>query len=281
MVSSKSLMPNTRLRSAEAKTPKFARWASPHACTFRRVVGVGSMLVPNTSALYELEDVRGYESMTLRALYETYPLWCRPQPAWYNRVDDLSKPFLSFLNVRYAIVPRGYPLPGGWKRISVDSGGELLENERVLPRVFVPEAVCWEPLPFRHLEWLERISDYAQWGIVGAAPPTGEQLVKNGAARVGAIAYREQALSAEIDARQDCVVGTSITAWPGWRARLDGRPIASLSYNHAFLGFRVPAGRHRLELSYLPDGFVAGAAISLTTLLGVVLAGVRLRRLAR
>ena len=246
-----------------------------------RVVGVGSMLVPNTSALYELEDVRGYESMTLRALYETYPLWCRPQPAWYNRVDDLSKPFLSFLNVRYAIVPRGYPLPGGWKRISVDSGGELLENERVLPRVFVPEAVCWEPLPFRHLEWLERISDYAQWGIVGAAPPTGEQLVKNGAARVGAIAYREQALSAEIDARQDCIVGTSITAWPGWRARLDGRPIASLSYNHAFLGFRVPAGRHRLELSYLPDGFVAGAAISLTTLLGVVLAGVRLRRLAR
>ncbi len=249
-----------------------------------RVVGVGTMLVPNSSALYELEDVRGYESMTLRALYETYPLWCRPQPVWYNRVDDLEKPFLSFLNVRYAIVPRGYPLPGGWKRVAVDSGGELLENERVLPRIFVPGAVCYEPLPSRHLEWFERIEkigDYAQWGIVGTAPPAGEPLVKNGAARVGAIAYREQALSAEIDAAQECVVGTSITAWPGWRARLDGRPLASLSYNHAFLGFRVPAGRHRLDLSYRPDGFVAGAAISLASLAVLVLAGVRVGRLAR
>jgi hypothetical protein len=78
-----------------------------------RVVGVGQMLLPNSSALYELEDVRGYESMTLRALYETYPLWCVPQAAWYNRVDDLEKPFLSFLNVRYAIVPRGYRVPPG------------------------------------------------------------------------------------------------------------------------------------------------------------------------
>ena len=57
-----------------------------------------------------------------------------------------------------------------------------------------------------------------------------------------------------------------------------GRAIAPLSYNHAFLGFRVPAGRHRLELRYLPDGFVAGAMISLSTLLGaIVLAGTRIR----
>ena len=32
-VSSKSLMSKTRLRSGEAKAPKLARWASPHACT--------------------------------------------------------------------------------------------------------------------------------------------------------------------------------------------------------------------------------------------------------
>jgi hypothetical protein len=248
-----------------------------------RVVGVGRMLAPNSSALYELEDVRGYESMTLHALYETYPLWCVPQPAWYNRVDDLAKPFLSFLNVRYAIVPRGYHAPDGWTRIAEDPGGELLENAHVLPRVFVPRSLCWESLPFRHFEWLARVSDFAEWGIVGAAPPAGEQLVKNGSGRVRLLAYHEQALSAEVEAEQECVVGTSITAWPGWKARLDGRPIVPLSYNHAFLGFRVPAGRHRLELRYLPDSFVAGAAISLATLLGtsLVVAGVRARGLAR
>src|SRR5262249_48621147 len=153
---------------------------------------------------------------------------------------DLEKPFLSFLNVRYAIVPPGYPAPSGWTRLAEEPGAALLENTRVLPRLFVPDSLCYESLSSRHLEWLARLSDFAQWGIVGEAPPSKEQLVKNGSARVRVTGYREQALSAEIEAQRDCVVGTSITAWPGWKARLDGRPIAPLSYNHAFLGFRVP-----------------------------------------
>jgi hypothetical protein len=251
-----------------------------------RVVGVGQMLVPNESAMYELEDVRGYESMTLNAFYETYRLWCVPQPAWYNRVDDLEKPFLSFLNVRYAVVPRSYPVPAGWSRIAEDAGGGLLENTRVLPRVFVPKAICYESYAPRHVEWLARIADFSEWGIVGAPPPGKEQLVRNGAARVRIVAYLEQAMTVDVDADEECIVGTSITAWKGWKARLDGRAIPSLSYNHAFLGFRVPKGRHRLELRYLSDGFVAGAAISLATLAALlgtaaVAAGSRFRRPAR
>ncbi|HEY1250952.1 MAG TPA: YfhO family protein [Thermoanaerobaculia bacterium] len=251
-----------------------------------RVVGVGQMLVPNESAMYELEDVRGYESMTLNAFYETYRLWCVPQPAWYNRVDDLEKPFLSFLNVRYAVVPRSYPVPAGWSRIAEDAGGGLLENTRVLPRVFVPKAICYESYAPRHFEWLARVADFSEWGIVGAPPPAKEQLVRNGAARVRIVAYLEQAMTVDVDADEECIVGTSITAWKGWKARLDGRAIPSLSYNHAFLGFRVPKGRHRLELRYLSDGFVAGAAISLATLAALlgtaaVAAGSRFRRPAR
>ena len=39
-VSSKSLTSKNRFRSGVAKTPKFPRWASPHACTRNAVVGV-------------------------------------------------------------------------------------------------------------------------------------------------------------------------------------------------------------------------------------------------
>ncbi len=39
-VSSKSLRSKTRLRSAEAKTPKLLRWASPQAWTFSPDRGV-------------------------------------------------------------------------------------------------------------------------------------------------------------------------------------------------------------------------------------------------
>jgi uncharacterized membrane protein YfhO len=76
----------------------------------------------------------------------------------------------------------------------------------------------------------------------------------------------------DVEAREETIVGTSVPAWPGWKAKLDGGAVAPFSYNHAFLGFRVPKGVHRLELHYRPEGFVLGAAASLLTLAVSVLA---------
>jgi uncharacterized membrane protein YfhO len=84
-------------------------------------------------------------------------------------------------------------------------------------------------------------------------------------------------MTLDIDAEESTVVGTSIPEWRGWQARLDGERIGALTYNHAFLGFRVPAGRHRLTLRYFPDGFVAGALATLTTLAGLAAAAARRR----
>ena len=61
------------------------------------------------------------------------------------------------------------------------------------------------------------------------------------------------------------MIGTSIPAWPGWRARLDGRPASPLRFNNAFLAFRVPPGKHRLVLEYLPRSFVWGSWLSAFT----------------
>jgi uncharacterized membrane protein YfhO len=74
-----------------------------------------------------------------------------------------------------------------------------------------------------------------------------------------------------IDATEPTLVATSVTAWPGWKLELDGSRSELVGYNHAFLGFRVPAGRHTAVLRYRPDGFVAGAAISAATLAIVLL----------
>lgn len=60
-----------------------------------RMAALANLFLPNIAALYELEDVRGYEAMTFAPLTETFPLWCVPQPVWYNRIEDPAKPFLS------------------------------------------------------------------------------------------------------------------------------------------------------------------------------------------
>jgi len=62
-------------------------------------------------------------------------------------------------------------------------------------------------------------------------------------------------------------VGTSIPAWRGWRLTLDGRNAPLTGFDHAFVGFEVPAGRHEAVLRYLPASFVWGAGISAATVL--------------
>jgi uncharacterized membrane protein YfhO len=51
-----------------------------------------------------------------------------------------------------------------------------------------------------------------------------------------------------------------------------------IAYNHAFVGFRVPAGRHRAVVRYLPDGFVRGLLVSLASVVLLVVALARSRQ---
>jgi Bacterial membrane protein YfhO len=229
-----------------------------------RTVAVGILFVPNVSALYELEDVHGYESLTLHTFRATYPLWCTPQGIWFNRVDDLEKPFLSFLNVGYALVPPGSSVPSGWSRRAEGRGADLLRNERCLSRAFVPEETRSAPDALQRLAVLEKISDFGARGVVDSGSPPGEWR-RNGRATVSIEAYGGQSLDLVVDAQEESVVGTSITAWPGWRATLDGRPILPLEYDVAFLGFRVPAGRHRVSVRYVPAGVLYGGIASAMT----------------
>src|SRR5262249_9365616 len=92
---------------ASVLAPGLATLAGLPSSSPSSVVAGGDVFRPNPSALYGLEDVRGYESLVLDRFTDTFPLWCRPQHASFTRVDDLALPFLSFLNVRFAIGPPG------------------------------------------------------------------------------------------------------------------------------------------------------------------------------
>ena len=230
-----------------------------------RTAPIGYVFPPNISTMYELEDVRGYVSLTLAPLAETFPIWCVARPVEWNRVADPTTPFLAFLNVRYVVAPLAYRTPAGWKVLAEGREGRLIENPNALPRAFAPRTVRHENDPARRLALLGEIRDFAAEGIVDG-PPDGGTPRANGPAEVRVTKYVGGDLALEVDARRESIVGTSIPRWPGWKLTLDGRPAPLVGYNHAFLGFRVPPGRHRAELDYRPDGFARGAAISGTTL---------------
>ncbi|HZI64561.1 MAG TPA: YfhO family protein, partial [Thermoanaerobaculia bacterium] len=248
-----------------------------------RVVGSSYALIPNLSAMWELEDPRGYQALSLARLNATYPLWSLRLPAWFNIVPRLDRPFLSFLNVRYAVVGNTDPPPAGWSVEARLRGMQLLENERVLPRAFVPPRVRRGGSPRRVLREMAQETDFGQRAWIEApgerpAPvrghPNGPGRVRTGSEGSG---YR---LDVEME-RRGWVV-TSIAAWRGWRATAAGRDLPLAYANHAFVAFELPAGRHEVRLRYLPVSFVWGRAITFSTLgiltVAGVVAGVRRRR---
>jgi Bacterial membrane protein YfhO. len=245
-----------------------------------RVVGRVNALVPGTSALYELEDVRGYEAMTLSRYVVTYDAWCRHQPVWFNRVDDLTRPFLSMANVRFAIASDKLPPPDGWRRVAVQRGAELLENTRVFPRAFVPDRVVFGTSFDGTLDAMKTAHDFHERAWVEAPLPAGERA--NDGGTVASVRRESGDLIVEAATAAGSWVVVTEPRWEGWRVYIDGRRVEHFFANSAFIAVYVPPGGHRIRVTYLPESFVRGRAISLSTLVlllgGLVWAQIRRRR---
>ena len=73
-------------------------------------------------------------------------------------------------------------------------------------------------------------------------------------------------------------VVVSETAWKGWKARTEAGRVPIVFANGAYLGLYLGAGHHRVELRYLPTSFVFGRAVSLTTVVTLIMTLVWWRR---
>lgn len=227
-----------------------------------RMAGLDWDLMPNTSALYGLEDVRGYEPMIFAPLADTMQLWALQLPAFFNKVTQPDSPFLAFLNVRYVLTSSERLVPKDWRLRAEVRGSRLYENPRALPRVFVPRHLVWTELVGLHMRIMQTIGDYARDGVAGEARSGRLHWEDNGPADVRIDSYVADRLRLTTDAASETLIGTSIPNWRGWKVKIDGEPARVLWFNRAFVSFRAPPGRHRVELRYLPDGFVYGAALT-------------------
>jgi len=58
----------------------------------------------------------------------------------------------------------------------------------------------------------------------------------------------------------------------GWKARLDGKEIPIHPANYVLRGLQIPAGQHKLELSFEPSSYKQSVILSLIGLLAALLA---------
>jgi hypothetical protein len=180
----------------------------------------------------------------------------------------VGRPFLDFLNVRYALVDD--PLakaPRGWKVVRKVRRLQLWENRDVAPRAFVPRNIfrggnwpmameqmnSWDN--FRRRVWIESESSDPRVPVSAEANGRGEvEVERDGTGYRIAAAMEEPGW-----------IVTSVTAWRGWRALADGKELPLAYANHAFVAIDAPAGQYDIRLRYRPASFVLGAWTSATT----------------
>ncbi len=243
-----------------------------------RIAGLGDAFLPNQSALYGIEDVRGYEGVNNARLVETFPLWSTPQKLWFDRIDDPSRPFLRFLNARFLATDPAAPPPSGWTPFARGGSLSIYENPAALPRAFAPPKIRFTRDGPASIAEMKDCDDFARvaW-IEDPGEPARE--IENGRATVD---VREDGpdLVLDVDAAAPAWIVASETNWKGWQARENNTRFPVRFANHAFVGFRVPAGRHRVRLEYRPRSFTVGLGFAAFAVLLAVLARVVRRRLS-
>ena len=108
-------------------------------------------------------------------------------------------------------------------------------------------------------------NNYAQCGIELYAFNTGE--FKKGYAAMSEATLENAVvkggkISGTTDSEAPFLMALSVAADSGWTVKIDGKAVPAQSIASYLLSFEVPAGEHEIELSYSPEGFKTGLAVS-------------------
>jgi hypothetical protein len=263
------MAPSDRAVPAE---PAAVRFLAAHT-SGERVVGIGTVLPPDTSMQYRLKDVRGNDPpFPDKRFFRFFRLINPSQPAedWLAvpRLTTRARKMLNLLNARYVVTAPGSPrieAPG--LHLSYTGGdADVYRDDRALPRAFIPRVV-------RSVGTDDDV--FAQLAAAGFQPSAeaivrGSIGVRGGAGTV--VVRRDRPTEIELNARlrrRSLVVLTNVHH-PGWRVSVDGKSRPPVQVDGVLQGVVVPRGSHTIRWTYQTPELVEGVILSATAAAGVL-----------
>ncbi len=246
-----------------------------------------SPLHANTPWLYDLQDVRGYDSIISRQ-YVDYMTAIEPQgELLYNRIqpimnwESLNSPLLDLLNVKYIITAEKVDLPK-LNQVWEGEGVRVYENLAVAPRAFTLPAhttiIADDPLstmmqadPRNHVILASSDVHPGQEADPRAASLTPATVTDYGS--------QEVFIEAKPDQASWLILGDSY--FPGWKAYLrptggvesDETELEIFRVNGNFRGVQLDPGAWTVRFKYSPMSFKLGLFISFMAAVVIIFLG--------
>jgi hypothetical protein len=222
------------------------------------------VLPANYGVAYGLEEIDGASPLRLAR--------------WQTAVERLPQERLwALLNVRY-VLSRSDTLETPVERVA--DGAGLDGQPAYLHRLAQPSARAWlagevlvEPDDDQLWQRLAGDSfDPARQVLLPALPAgwSGPAAASDGGGSVVWLERLPERLALEVASPQPAILVLSELSYPGWRVTVDGAAAPLLEANGLLRAVALEAGTHQVELAYQPASVSAGLALSVATLLAVV-----------
>jgi hypothetical protein len=230
-----------------------------------RVSNPFEVVPQNSGDVHGIEMLQGHAASMTIDLFDLLATGGAPP----SRAHDL-------LNVRYAITNQP---PQGWRRVYTEGETGVFENPGALPRAFL--TARWEVQPDPPAA-MRRATDpgfpYRDAAVLDSQPREAEP--GRGAPGEARLVRRDPTeLVFESRARAPAILVASELWYPGWRAEVDGGERRIMRADGVLRAVEVPAGTHRVTMTYRPTHW--GAAVAASAAGVLLLAGVSLAALVR
>lgn len=211
----------------------------------------------NDGTLYRFASIDGYDPLLLRSmmtyLQASQGLPPDRQVITTGFLKNHRAKLLRLLNLKYRVANR-----------------RLIEIPGALPRAFLVEKALYVPAP-RVLETMAK-EDFDPRSVVvfESKQPRFESPADGGAefrgdCRITDYDYEHISLNAWCN--RACYLVLSEIAYPGWRARVDGKRVPIRRGDYLFRVIALDKGEHRIAMDFVSQPFRIGLGISVVTLI--------------
>ena len=287
----RALPPSLAARESERVPFRYQQMLSPTGGEF------------NPFWLYGHELASGYDPV-MNTRYKTFSGIDEAGRSYLPTMLQTQDRTLDLLNVRYVLLAPNFLTPpetaasvglsdtARWREAPNDSAinwykdMKVYENQRALPRAWLVGQVRVVQNEYDQLRLIRGELPGALSGESNEAfdprqtaliePATADKpwakTLKTAAPTDSAniLARENDRLMLETKTANAALLVLSEMAYPGWRARVDGREVEWARVNYILCGVPVAAGTHQVEFFYQPDNVKNGAVVTLTTALGLL-----------